>query len=106
MIVISYSNIREYTEKNKVNRIVADALNNWYKVVISCDWSNLDEIKQIFNTVDYVGNDRYVFNVLGNNYRIIAMIHFKVRTVYILFIGTHAAYNKVDAREVRFIKSK
>jgi mRNA interferase HigB len=51
-----------------------------------------------------VGNDRYVFNIMGNNYRIIAMIHFKVRTVYILFIGTHKDYNKIDAKTINYKK--
>jgi mRNA interferase HigB len=54
----------------------------------------------MFNTVDAAGNDRYVFNVRGNTYRIVAIIKFKARTVYIRFVGTHAAYDKIDASEI------
>ncbi|BAU52767.1 mRNA interferase HigB [Mucilaginibacter gotjawali] len=49
----------------------------------------------MFNTVDAVGNDRYVFNIRGNTYRLVAMIFFDFRTVYVRFIGTHAAYDKL-----------
>jgi len=53
-------------------------------------------MRQIFNSVDSVGNDLYVFNIKGNDYRLIVRIIFRVRTVYIKFIGSHQEYNKVD----------
>ena len=49
-------------------------------------------------------NDRYVFDIKGNQYRLIALIIFKVRTVFILFIGTHQEYNKIDTKQVSFKK--
>jgi len=54
--------------------------------------------------VDAVGNDRYVFDIKGNNYWVIALIIFKVRTVFILFVGTHKEYDNVDAANVTFKK--
>jgi len=54
----------------------------------------------MFSSAEGVGNDRYVFDIKGNKYRIIAMIHFNVRTVYIRFVGTHKQYDKVDARNI------
>jgi mRNA interferase HigB len=54
--------------------------------------------------MDAVGNDRYVFNIKGNNYRLIVLIIFKVRTVFILFIGTHNEYDKINASTVAFKK--
>ena len=54
----------------------------------------------MFNSIDAVGNDRYVFNVRGNKYRIIAIIKFKARTVYLRFVGTHTAYEKVNASTI------
>lgn len=73
------------------------ALNDWYALVKDADWSNLSDIRQDFNSVDYVGNDRYVFNIRGNRYRLIVMIFFDIRTVYIRFLGTHVQYDKIDA---------
>ena len=73
-----------------------DSLNNWYRAVVSADWRNYHDIKRLFsNSVDAIGNDRFVFNVGGNNYRIIAMIFFDVRTVYIRFVGWHSEYDKL-----------
>lgn len=53
------------------------------------------DIKQTFNTVDYVGNDRYVFDIKGNNYRIVAIVLFINQKVYMRFIGTHKEYEKI-----------
>jgi len=64
------------------------------------DFTDYQELKQMFSSAEGVGNDRYVFDIKGNKYRIIAMIHFNVRTVYIRFVGTHKQYDKVDARNI------
>ncbi len=93
MVIISYRTLREYTDHHKD---VEDQLNNWYTVVDKSDWANFNEMRQIFNSVDSVGNDLYVFNIKGNGYRLIVRIIFRVRTVYIKFIGSHQEYNKVD----------
>jgi mRNA interferase HigB len=101
VIVISYRTIREFGDKHDDAK---DALNNWYTIVEKADFSNFNELRAMFNSVDAVGNDRYVFNIKGNNYRLIALIHFTVRTAYILFVGTHAEYDKINASEMKFRK--
>jgi mRNA interferase HigB len=63
----------------KYGRLHADAntaLENWYKIVKAAQWENLQDIKESFNSVDYVGNQRYVFNIKGNNYRLAGKILF------------------------------
>ena len=92
MVVISYGTLRSFFE---LHADAEDALNNWYRVVNMADWSNIHEMKEMFNSVDAVVNDRYVFNIRGNTYRLVAMIFFDVRTVYIRFIGTHSEYDKL-----------
>lgn len=57
-------------------------------------------MKEMFNSVDAVGNDRFVFNIRGNNYRIVALIFFDIRTVYIRFVGTHQEYDKIDCSTI------
>ena len=93
MGVISYGKLREFFE---IHADAKDALNNWYILALQADWSNFHEIKTMFNSVDAVGNDRFVFNIRGNNYRIVAMIFFDIRTVYIRFVGTHKEYDRID----------
>ena len=49
---------------------------------------------------DSVGNQHYVFNIRGNNYRIVAVIKFTIKLVFIRFIGTHAEYDSIDAKNI------
>lgn len=101
MVVISKTIIREFTN---IHADVVDSLDNWYEITSNSDWGNFNEMKNTFNSVDAVGNDRYVFNIKGNKYRLIALIIFKVRTVFILFVGTHSEYNKINASTITFRK--
>ena len=73
MVIISKTQLNEFG-KNHADS--ADALNEWYETVKQADWGKMADLKQTFNSVDYVGNDRYVFNIKGNNYRLVAMIFF------------------------------
>jgi mRNA interferase HigB len=93
VVVISYRTIREFADQYKD---VEDQLNNWYLIAEQADWANFNEVRQMFGSVDAVGNDLYVFNIKGNDYRLIVRIIFRVRTIYIKFIGTHKQYDKVD----------
>ncbi|WP_316818088.1 type II toxin-antitoxin system HigB family toxin [Pedobacter nyackensis] len=92
MVVISYSSLRDFFKKHSD---AEDALNNWYRIVEKADWSDFHEMKQMFNSVDSIGNDHYIFNIRGNTYRLIALIFFNTRTVYVRFVGTHSVYNKI-----------
>ncbi|WP_229313064.1 type II toxin-antitoxin system HigB family toxin [Larkinella terrae] len=74
----------------------------WYDIVSKADWSNLNDVRNTYNSVDYVGNERFVFNIKGNRYRLIATVHFSIRTIYIKFIGTHAEYDRIDAKTIEF----
>ena len=101
MVIISKGIIRDFSEKFPDAAI---ALQKWYEETKASDWKNFTEVKRTFNSVDSVGNDRYVFDIRGNNYRLITLIIFKVRTVFILFIGSHKEYDKVKASYVTFKK--
>lgn len=97
MIIITKTILNEF---GRQHTDAMPALNEWYAVVKAADWNSLANIKQTFNSVDYVGNDRYVFNIKGNHYRIVAMIFFDKRTLFIRFVGTHAQYDKIDCSTI------
>ncbi len=80
-----------YTKQPKAKT----ALEEWYKRVKNAEWENFADIKKQFNSVGNVGNKRYVFNIKGNDYRLIVIILFVSKTVYIRFIGTHVQYDKI-----------
>ena len=101
MVIISRSVLRAFAEAHPDAEA---ALNDWYDYVLAADWANGAAVRQSFNSADYVGNERFVFNIRGNRYRLIASIAFSVRTIYIKFIGTHQEYDAVDAPTVVFNK--
>lgn len=91
-------------EFSKTHPDALSALTKWYDETKSADWKDFNDLKKTFNTADIVANDRYVFNIKGNKYRLIALIIFGARTVFILFIGTHKAYDKIDAATIKYKK--
>ncbi len=95
MVIIARASIEAFIRKNPLS---VSSLNDWYSKTKKADWSNLNEVKQVFPSCDYVGSDRYVFNIGGNNYRLIAMIHFTRRTLYIRGIFTHAEYDELGKK--------
>lgn len=93
MIIITKSKLHEFAE---IHSDVKDALDDWYRKTKKADWSNFQDVKNTFNSVDYAGNSRYIFDIKGNSYRLVALIHFNRRTLYIRFIGTHKEYDNID----------
>ena len=79
---------------------IEEALDDWYRKARLADWNNFQDVKQTFNSVDYAGNDRYVFNIKGNKYILVALIHFNRRTLYIRFIGTHKEYDNINCATI------
>ena len=101
MVIISKAVLKEFAEKNPDAEI---ALNRWYNETKAADWRNFSDLKRTFNTTDAVPNDRYVFDIKGNQYRLIALIVFRKRTLFILFVGTHQEYDKIDASKIQYKK--
>jgi mRNA interferase HigB len=97
LVIISKAILREF---GLLHPDAIEALNAWYEIVKKADWSRPAEIREVFNTMDYVGNDRFVFNIRGNHYRLVAMIFFDIRTVYVRFVGAHSEYDKIDVSTV------
>ena len=71
------------------------ALDEWYAKTEEAEWKSLADIKQTFNSVDYVGNQHYVFNIKGNDYRLVVVIKFTPQYVFVRCIGTHAEYDRI-----------
>jgi len=97
MRIVTLKTIKEYSEKHT---IVKYALMDWYEKVTNANWNNITDIKNDFNSVDYVGNNRFVFNIKGNDYRIVVIIIFISKKVYIRYIGTHKEYDKIDCKTI------
>jgi mRNA interferase HigB len=72
----------------------------WYREVKEEDWDTPAKVKERYAGASIVGNNRAVFNIKGNAYRLIVAINYPYRVVYIRFVGTHAEYDRIDAEEV------
>lgn len=92
MRIIAKKTLTQYAETHPQ---AASGLDDWFEKTRKAVWNNLADIKQTFNSVDYVGNQRYVFNINGNNYRLVVLILMTSKSVYIRFIGTHAEYDRI-----------
>jgi mRNA interferase HigB len=92
MRIISKSTLVEYYTKMPQAKA---ALEEWYEKTKKADWSCFADIKKTFNSVDAVGNQRYVFNIKGNDFRLVVVIQFRPKRIYIRFVGTHDEYNRI-----------
>lgn len=72
----------------------------WFKKVKQAKWDTPNDLKKEFPTADYVGNNRIVFDIKGNKYRIIVLAFFKGQKIFIRFVGTHAEYDKINATAI------
>ena len=92
MRIISKSTLVEYYTKNPQAK---SALEEWYEKTKKSEWTCYADMKNTFNSVDAVGNQRYVFNIKGNDYRMVVVVKFTPQNVLIRFIGTHSEYDKI-----------
>ena len=97
MHVISHKKIREFIKDYPDAEL---KLGRWYKWMKKGRFNNLSELKKKFSSVDYIGNDRYVFNISHNKYRLVAIIIFKAHRTYIRYICTHTDYDKIDCLNI------
>ncbi|HEV8084646.1 MAG TPA: type II toxin-antitoxin system HigB family toxin [Chitinophagaceae bacterium] len=97
MVIISHKAIRKFATEYPKFMI---PLERWYSITMNADWQNFSDIKKQFNSVDAVGNGLFVFNIKGNDCRLIVKIIFRTRTVFIRFIGTHKEYDLLNIQEL------
>jgi mRNA interferase HigB len=74
-----------------------NALNDWWKKTEVAEWNNFADIKKTFNSVDSIGDNRFVFNIRGNNIRLVGMIFFEKKKVYVRGVLIHPEYEALNA---------
>ena len=75
-------------------------LRAWYDEAINARWTTPQVIKNSYRNASFIGNNRVVFNIKGNDYRLIVAVAYQYGAVYVKFIGTHAAYDGINAKTV------
>jgi mRNA interferase HigB len=97
MRIIARKTMCEYWERHPD---VRSALQAWYADVSHAAWKSPAEIKRIYINASILPNNRVVFNVKGNQYRLVVAVQYQYEIVFIRFIGTHAEYDKIEAATI------
>ncbi len=97
MRIIARKTLREFWEKHPDTR---QALQAWFADVKNANWNSPADIKNVYRNASFLSNNRVVFNIKGNRFRLIVSIQYDYKVVYVRFIGTHQEYDQVDAANV------
>ncbi|MBI5583337.1 MAG: type II toxin-antitoxin system HigB family toxin [Deltaproteobacteria bacterium] len=97
MRIISRKRLREFWEHHPD---VRQPLQAWHQDTKRAVWKSPSDIKAVYRNASFVGKNRVVFNLKGNDYRLVAAIHYDHGIVFIRFIGTHQEYDRIDAATV------
>ena len=103
MRIIARRTLREFLASpagQKDQRAVEAALDAWHAAVRRAAWKEPADVKAQYRSASILKDRRVVFNICGNRYRLVVKVNYVVGIVYIRFIGTHAAYDAIDANEV------
>lgn len=99
MRVISKKTLKEFYENN-IYQDSKNSIESWHKEVLQANWNNSNEIKQQYCNASIVGNNKIIFNIHGNKYRLIVKINFDAKIVFVKFIGTHKQYNNINVKDI------
>jgi mRNA interferase HigB len=99
MNIIARGTIQYYTDKYPVAKT---ALLTWYHEFLKMDFGSFNALKSVYGNASLVGNERVVFNIRGNEFRLVVSVNFRMRAAYIIWFGTHTQYDRINVATVKF----
>ena len=99
MHIVALRNLEKFWQQPK-GKAAEGALKAWFAEAKAAKWTSPQEVKNQYANASVIANNHIVFNIKGNDYRLIVAIAYKLQYVYVKFIGSHAEYDKVDATTV------
>lgn len=99
MRIIAKSTLRDFWLANPT---VEFPLLDWYNMTKGANWSSPNDVKKTYGNASIVANNRVVFNIKGNDYRLVTEIDYDYQFVFIIWIGTHKEYNKIDVTTIDY----
>ncbi|AOG10256.1 MAG: type II toxin-antitoxin system HigB family toxin [Alphaproteobacteria bacterium] len=103
MRIIARRTLREYVDRlagDKGQPAVKAALDAWFDEVCKAQWTSSADVRRLYATASIVSAERIVFNIKGNDHRLVVAADFEKGIVWIKWIGTHKAYDKIDVKEI------
>jgi mRNA interferase HigB len=95
--VIAKKILREFWD---IHEDCEQQIESWYQEANNGEWKNPNQIKQEYPSISILNDNRVVFNIKGNTYRLIVKINYDYQMIWIRYIGTHAEYDKINANEI------
>ena len=105
MRIIARKTLKQFVERlkgSKDHKAVKSALDAWFHEVLRANWNKPTDVVKAYANASIVGPDRVVFNIKGNDYRLVVAINYRHQIVFIKWPGTHAEYDKIDVKTVRY----
>lgn len=99
MRIIAKKTLKTFWETTG-NEDAQSALEAWHDVALKADWKMPQDIKDLFKNASICANNRVVFNIAGNKYRLVVEIQYQMGIIWVKFIGTHSAYDKINVETV------
>ena len=97
MRVIAISTLRDFWSKHSDAQTPLIA---WYALASRSQWRSPSDIKEAYRNASFTANNRVVFNIKGNDYRLVVLVRYDKGLLFVKFVGTHAQYDKIDASTV------
>lgn len=104
MRIIARRTLRQFVDSlagQKDQPAIKAALDAWFDEVSKADWKSSADVKRLYATASIISAERIVFNIKGNDYRLVVAVDFEKAIVWIKWIGTHKAYDRIDVTEIR-----
>ena len=103
--IIARKTLRDFVESlrgGKAQKSVKSALDAWFHEVQSANWKTPADVTRSYANASIVGDDRVVFNIKGNAYRLVVAVDYRRHIVFIKWLGSHAEYDKINVKTVRY----
>jgi mRNA interferase HigB len=97
--------VRNRVER-RLQQAVKERLDSWFAMVSRASWKNSAELKQQNRAASIVSAERVVFNIKGNEFRLVAAVDYDHDIVLVVWLGTHREYDRIDVKEVKFDKER
>lgn len=105
MSVISRGTLNRFVQnrlEKKLQKGVKDHLDAWYAEAVDATWRNSADLKQQYRSASVISSERVVFNIKGNEYRLIVAINYQYQVLLIKWVGTHKEYDKIRVNEIQY----
>lgn len=102
MRIIAVKTLKEYCESFPM---AEQSLLSWYEEVNNAEWKTPNDLKAQYRNASILTDKRVVFNIHGNSYRLIVDIEYRLQLVFIFWFGTHKEYDKIESKEISYVKT-